>query len=35
MLIEQNIEFELRGSRPPGRTFTPIIGLFYEKAKIF
>ena len=26
MLIEQNIEFELRGPRPPGRTCTPIPG---------
>ena len=35
MLIEQNIEFELRGFGPPGRTFTPTISLSYKKAKIF
>ena len=34
MLIEQNIEFELRGSEPPGRTCTPITGYFHEKTKI-
>ena len=27
MLIEQIIKFELRGPRPPGRTYTPITGL--------
>ena len=26
MLIEQSIEFELRGPGPPGRTCTPITG---------
>ena len=33
MLIEQIIEFELRGPRPPGRTYTPITGKFHDKAK--
>ena len=28
MLIEQIIEFELRGSGPPGRTYTPTTGYF-------
>ena len=27
-------KFELRVPRPPGRTFTPITGYFYEKTKI-
>ena len=35
MLIEQIIEFQLRGPGPPGRTFTPTIGFFYDKTKIF
>ena len=35
MLIEQIIEFQLRGPGPPGRTFTPTIGYFYDKTKIF
>ena len=30
MLIEQIIEFQLRGPRPPGHTFTPITGYFYK-----
>ena len=34
MLIEQNIEFELRGPGPPGRTCTPTTGQFHDKAKI-
>ena len=34
MLIEQIIEFELRGSVPHGRTFTPISGYFHEKTII-
>ena len=34
MLIEQIIEFELRGSWPPGRTCTPRTGLRYDKIKI-
>ena len=34
MLIEQNIEFELRGSEPPGRTCNPITGCFHDKTKI-
>ena len=32
MLIEQNIEFKLRGPGPPGRTCTP--GYFHNKTKI-
>ena len=35
MLIEQIIEFELRGPGPPGRTYTPTISYFHEKTKIF
>ena len=35
MLIEQIIEFELRGSGLPGRKCAPVIGYFHEKAKIF
>ena len=27
MLLEQIIEFQLRGPGPPGRTCTPIIGV--------
>ena len=34
MLIEQIIEFELRGSVPPGRKCAPIIGYFHDKTKI-
>ena len=34
MLIEQFIEFELRGPGPPGHTCTPITGKFYYKTKI-
>ena len=34
MLIEQIIEFELRGPGPPGRTCTPTTGYFYDKTKI-
>ena len=34
MLIEQIIEFELNGPRPPGRTYTPITGKLHEKTKI-
>ena len=30
MLIEQIIEFELRGPVPPGRTYTPIIDYFHK-----
>ena len=33
MLIEQNIEFELRGPRPPGRTCTPITDNGMQKQK--
>ena len=33
MLIEQIIEFELRGPGPPGRTYTPITGYFHDKTK--
>ena len=31
MLSEKNIEFELSGPGPPGRTYTSITGYFYEK----
>ena len=34
MLIEQIIEFELRGPGPLGRTFTSTTGYFYDKTKI-
>ena len=34
MLIEQMIEFELRGAGPPSRTCTPMTGYFYDKTKI-
>ena len=34
MLIEQNTEFELSGSGPPGRNCTSITGCFYAKTKI-
>ena len=36
MLIEQIIEFELRGPGPPGhnRTVTPTTGYFHGKTKI-
>ena len=34
MLIEQIIEFELRGPGPPGRTCTSKISHFYGKTKI-
>ena len=33
MLIEQIIKFELRGPGPPGRTYTPQTGYFYDKTK--
>ena len=35
MLIEQIFEFELRGSRPHGRTCAPMTGYFHFKTKIF
>ena len=35
MLIEQNIEFKLRGPGPRSRTCAPITGYFYEKTEIF
>ena len=35
MLIEQIIEFELRGPGPPSRTCAPITGYFRDKTKIF
>ena len=35
MLIEQIIEFELRGPGPPFRTCTPITGYFHDETKIF
>ena len=34
MLIEQFIEFELRGPGPPGHTYTPITAYFHDKTKI-
>ena len=34
-LIEQIIEFELRGQGPLGRTCTPTTGYFHDKTKIF
>ena len=34
MLIEQIIEFELRGLRPVDCTWTPITGYFHVKTKI-
>ena len=34
MLIEQIIEFELRGPGPPGRTCTLTAGYFHYKTKI-
>ena len=34
MLIEQIIEFQLRGPRPPGRTCSPITGQLHDKTKI-
>ena len=33
MLIEQVIEFELRGPGPPGRTRAPTTGYFYDRQK--
>ena len=34
MLIEQNIEFEVRGHGPLGRICIPTAGYFYDKTKI-
>ena len=34
MLMEQIIEFELRGLGPPSRTCTPKPGYFHDKTKI-
>ena len=34
MLIEQIIEFKLRGLGPVNRTCTPTTGYFHDKAKI-
>ena len=34
MLIEQFIEFQLRGPGPPGLTCTAITGLLHDKTKI-
>ena len=34
MLIEQVIEFQLRGPGPPVRTCTPTTGYFHDKTKI-
>ena len=33
MLIEQIIEFELKGPGPPGRTCTPLTGELHDKTK--
>ena len=33
MLIEQIIEFELKGPGPHGRTCTPTTGYFHDKTK--
>ena len=33
MLIEQIIEFQLRGPGPPGLTCTPIAGYFHNETK--
>ena len=35
MLIEQNIEFELREPMASSRTYTPKPGYFHDKIKIF
>ena len=35
MLIKQIIEFELRGTGAPSRTYTSTTGNFYDKTKIF
>ena len=34
MLIEQIIEFKLKGAGAPGHTCTPTTGNFYEKTKV-
>ena len=34
MLIEQIIEFELRGPEPPGHTCTPITSYFHDQTLI-
>ena len=34
MLIEEVVEFELRGHGPSGRTCTYTTGYFYDKTKI-
>ena len=34
MLIEQIIEFEVRGHGTPDRTYTPTAGYFHDKTKI-
>ena len=34
MLIEQNIEPQMKGPGPLGRTNTPITGYFHDKTKI-
>ena len=34
MLIEQNIEFELRGPGPPSQTWTHKPGYLHDKTKI-
>ena len=34
MLIEQNVELQLRRPGPPGLTYTSITGYFHDKTKI-
>ena len=34
MLIEQIIEFELRGPGPAGRTYTPMTAYFHDQTKM-
>ena len=33
MFVEQTIEYELRGSGPPSRTYTSKIGYFHQRWK--
>ena len=35
MLIEQSIEYEPRGPRPPGRTCNPKTGDFHDETKVY
>ena len=34
MLVEQIVNFEIRGPGPPGRTCTPTTAYFHDKTKI-